>query len=387
MQIITTTDALAAFCRAASAEPYVTVDTEFLRERTYYAKLCLVQLALPGTGDDRAAIVDPLAEGIDLAPLFELMRDPGPVKVFHAARQDIEIFWIDGAVIPQPLFDTQIAAMVCGYGEQAGYETLVRKIARANLDKTSRFTDWSQRPLTEAQLRYALADVTHLRLIYENLSKRLAETGRSPWLAEEMAILTDPETYVTRPEDAWERIKTRGNGGRFAAVVRELARFREDFAQSRNIPRSRVYKDDALLELASTRPANHDDLGRSRLLLREARRGEIADGILAAVKRAMALDPKDLPKGEDEAEQLQVNPALADLLRVLLKARSDESGVAQKLLATAADLDAIAAGKRDLPCLSGWRAEIFGADALRLCQGELALAVKGQQVKVIAVPR
>lgn len=387
MQIITTTDALAAFCRAASAEPYVTVDTEFLRERTYYAKLCLVQLALPGSGDDRAAIVDPLAEGIDLAPLFELMRDPGPVKVFHAARQDIEIFWIDGAVIPQPLFDTQIAAMVCGYGEQAGYETLVRKIARANLDKTSRFTDWSQRPLTEAQLRYALADVTHLRLIYENLSKRLAETGRSPWLAEEMAILTDPETYVTRPEDAWERIKTRGNGGRFAAVVRELARFREDFAQSRNIPRSRVYKDDALLELASTRPANHDDLGRSRLLLREARRGEIADGILAAVKRAMALDPKDLPKGEDEAEQLQVNPALADLLRVLLKARSDESGVAQKLLATAADLDAIAAGKRDLPCLSGWRAEIFGADALRLCQGELALAVKGQQVKVIAVPR
>lgn len=387
MQIITTTDALAAFCRAASAEPYVTVDTEFLRERTYYAKLCLVQLAMPGSGDDRAAIVDPLAEGIDLAPLFELMRDPGPVKVFHAARQDIEIFWIDGGVIPQPLFDTQIAAMVCGYGEQAGYETLVRKIARANLDKTSRFTDWSQRPLTEAQLRYALADVTHLRLIYENLSKRLAETGRSPWLAEEMAILTDPETYVTRPEDAWERIKTRGNGGRFAAVVRELARFREDFAQSRNIPRSRVYKDDALLELASTRPASHDDLGRSRLLLREARRGEIADGILAAVKRAMALDPRDLPKGEDEAEQLQVNPALADLLRVLLKARSDESGVAQKLIATAADLDAIAAGKRDLPCLSGWRAEIFGADALRLCQGELALAVKGQQVKVIAVPR
>jgi ribonuclease D len=387
MQIITTTDALAAFCRAASAEPYVTVDTEFLRERTYYAKLCLVQLALPGTGDDRAAIVDPLAEGIDLAPLYALMRDPGPVKVFHAARQDIEIFWIDGAVIPQPLFDTQIAAMVCGYGEQAGYETLVRKIAKANLDKTSRFTDWSQRPLTDAQLRYALADVTHLRLIYENLSKRLAETGRSPWLAEEMAILTDPETYVTRPEDAWERIKTRGNGGRFAAVVRELARFREDFAQSRNIPRSRVYKDDALLELASTKPQNHDDLSRSRLLLREARRGEIADGIMAAVKRALALDPKDLPRGEDEAEQLQVNPALADLLRVLLKARSDDSGVAQKLIATTSELDAIAAGKRDLPCLSGWRAEIFGADALRLCQGELALAVKGQQVQVIDVPR
>ncbi len=387
MQTITTTDALAAFCRAAAAEPYVTVDTEFLRERTYYAKLCLVQLALSGSGEDRAALIDPLAEGISLQPLYDLMADPGPVKVFHAARQDIEIFWIDGQVIPQPLFDTQIAAMVCGYGEQVGYETLVKKIARANLDKTSRFTDWSQRPLSEAQLRYALADVTHLRVIYETLAKRLAETGRAPWLAEEMAILTDPDTYVTRPDEAWERIKTRGNGGRFAAIVRELARFREEHAQSRNIPRSRVFKDDALLELASTKPLTHDDLGRSRLLLREARRGEIADGILAAVKTALALPAGELPKGEDEGEQLQVNPALADLLRVLLKAKSDESGVAQKLIATTAELDAIAAGRRDLPCLSGWRGEIFGADALRLCRGELALTVKGQQVKAIEVGR
>jgi ribonuclease D len=383
MQTITTTDALAAFCAAARGAPYVTVDTEFLRERTYYAKLCLVQIALPGTGSDRAVLVDPLAEGISLAPLFELMRDPGPVKVFHAARQDIEIFWIDGQVIPQPLFDTQIAAMVCGYGEQVGYETLVKKIARANLDKTSRFTDWSQRPLTDAQLRYALDDVTHLRVIYENLSARLAETGRSPWLAEEMAILSDPATYVTRPDDAWERIKTRGNGGRFMALVRELARFREEYAQSRNIPRARVYKDDALLELASTKPVSHDDLGRSRLLLREARRGEIADGILAAVKRAMALDAKDLPKPEDEGAQLQVNPALADLLRVMLKARSEESGVAQKLIAGTWELDAIAAGRRDLPCLAGWRGELFGADALRLCRGELALTAKGQQVRTI----
>jgi ribonuclease D len=386
MTLIRTTDALAAFCRTAASEPYVTVDTEFLRERTYYSKLCLVQLAMPGTGDDRAALVDPLADGISLEPLFDLMRAPGPVKVFHAARQDLEIFWIDGGVIPQPLFDTQIAAMVCGYGEQAGYETLVRKIAKANLDKTSRFTDWSQRPLTDAQLRYALADVTHLRVIYENLSKRIEADGRTPWVAEEMAILTDPETYVTRPDEAWQRIKTRGNGGRFLAVVRELARFREDFAQSRNIPRGRVYKDDALLELASTRPLTHDDLNRSRLLLREARRGEIADGILAAVKTAMALDPRDLPKGDDEAEQLQVNPALADLLRVLLKARAEDSGVAQKLIASTSELDAIAAGKRDLPCLSGWRGELFGSDALRLCRGELALTAKGQQVRVIELP-
>jgi ribonuclease D len=386
MTLIRTTDALAAFCRTAASEPYVTVDTEFLRERTYYSKLCLVQLAMPGTGDDRAALVDPLADGMSLEPLFDLMRAPGPVKVFHAARQDLEIFWIDGGVIPQPLFDTQIAAMVCGYGEQAGYETLVRKIAKANLDKTSRFTDWSQRPLTDAQLRYALADVTHLRVIYENLSKRIEADGRTPWVAEEMAILTDPETYVTRPDEAWQRIKTRGNGGRFLAVVRELARFREDFAQSRNIPRGRVYKDDALLELASTRPLTHDDLNRSRLLLREARRGEIADGILAAVKTARALDPRDLPKGDDEAEQLQVNPALADLLRVLLKARAEDSGVAQKLIASTSELDAIAAGKRDLPCLSGWRGELFGSDALRLCRGELALTAKGQQVRVIELP-
>jgi ribonuclease D len=387
MKIITTTEALAAFCAEAETAPYVTVDTEFLRERTYYPKLCLVQLALPGTGDDRAAVVDPLAEGLSLAPLFALMRHPGPVKVFHAARQDLEIFWIDGKVIPQPLFDTQLAAMVCGYGEQVSYETLVKKIARANLDKTSRFTDWSQRPLTEAQLRYALADVTHLRVIYETLAQRLAETGRGAWLAEEMAVLTDPATYVTRPEDAWERIKTRGNGGRFAALVRELARFREELAQSRNIPRARVFKDDALLELASTRPTSLEELSRARLLQREARRPEIAEGILAAVKRAMALPPEELPKVQDEAQALQVNPALADLLRVLLKARAEESGVAQKLIASAWELDAIAAGRRDLPCLSGWRAELFGNDALRLCRGELALTAKGQQVCTIEIDR
>jgi len=385
MQILTTTEALADFCRTAADAPYVAVDTEFLRERTYFAKLCLVQLAIPGKGDEGAVIVDPLAPGLSLAPLWDLMRAPGPVKVFHAARQDLEIFWIDGQVIPAPLFDTQIAAMVCGYGEQAGYETLVRRIAKANLDKTSRFTDWSQRPLSEAQLRYALADVTHLRVIYENLAARLAETGRAPWLAEEMAILTDPETYVTRPDEAWARIKTRGNGGRFLAVVRELERFREVYAQARDIPRARVYKDDALLELASTKPQTLDDLGRARLLLREARRGEIADGILAAVKTALALPAHELPKGEDENEQLQVNPALADLLRVLLKAKADDGGVAQKLIAATSDLDAIAAGRRDLDCLTGWRGELFGTDALRLCRGELALTVKGQAVKVIAV--
>jgi ribonuclease D len=387
MQTITTTDALAAYCLEAAGEPYVTVDTEFLRERTYYSKLCLVQMALPGKGDDRAVLVDPLAEGIELAPLFELMRNPSVVKVFHAARQDVEIFWIDGGVIPQPLFDTQIASMVCGFGEQAGYETLVRKIARSNLDKTSRFTDWSQRPLSDAQKRYALADVTHLRVIYEHLAAQLEKNGRAHWLEEEMEVLTSPETYITRPEDAWQRIKTRGQSGKFMAAVKELARFREDMAQSRNIPRGRVMKDDALLELASTRPDTPEALSRSRLLLREARRGEVAEGILAAIRAAQAMPPEEWPVAPNGNNgQMQVNPALADLLRVLLKARSENSGVAQKLIASSADLDAIAAGQRDVPALRGWRAELFGGDALRLCRGELALTAKGAQVRVIELP-
>jgi ribonuclease D len=385
MPLITTTEALAALCNEAAHEPYVTLDTEFLRERTYYAKLCLIQMALPGKGPERAHLIDPLAEGLSLAPLLELMKNPNVVKVFHAARQDLEIFFIDGGVIPAPLFDTQIAAMVCGFGEQVGYETLVRKIAKAPLDKTSRFTDWSMRPLSDAQLKYALDDVTHLRQIYEHLKADIEKTGRASWVAEEMAVLASPATYVTRPDEAWEKIRTRGQSSKFLAIVRELARFREDYAQSRNIPRSRVYKDDALLELASTKPDSIEALGRSRLLLREARRGEIADGILAAVKRALEMPAKDWPKPDDEDQQLQVNPALADLLRVLLKAKADDSGVAQKLIASAADLDAIAAGRRDLPCLTGWRGELFGNDAIRLCKGELALAAKGQQVRVIVL--
>ncbi|WP_417588734.1 ribonuclease D [Pararhodobacter oceanensis] len=386
MNIITTTEALAALCDEAAGEPYVTLDTEFLRERTYYAKLCLVQMALPGTGPERAYIIDPLAEDLSLEPLFALIRNPDVVKVFHAARQDLEIFYIDGGVIPEPLFDTQIAAMVCGFGEQVGYETLVRKIIRAPLDKGSRFTDWSRRPLSDAQLAYALDDVTHLRQIYEHLSAKIQKTGRESWVAEEIKTLTTPDTYVTRPEDAWKRIKTRGQSGKFLAVVRELARFREDFAQTRNVPRSRVYKDDALLELASTKPGNLEALSRSRLLLREARRGDIAEGILNAVKTALEMPSSEWPKTNGDDEQLQVNPALADLLRVLIKTKADQSDVAQRLIAPTSELDAIAAGKRDLPCLKGWRHEVFGKDALRLCAGEVALTAKGQHVKLIDIP-
>lgn len=387
MKIIETTEALAAFCAAASRHPYVTVDTEFLRERTYYSKLCLLQIAYPGDGVEDAAIVDPLAEGISLEPVYDLFRNPDVVKVFHAARQDLEIFFVDAGVIPAPLFDTQVAAMVCGFGEQAGYETLVRKIAKAEVDKSSRFTDWSRRPLSDAQLKYAIEDVTHLRVVYEYLAERLAKSGRERWVAEEMAILNDPATYRVEPEAAWLRVKTRTASPKFLAIVRELARFREVYAQSRDVPRSRVFKDDALVELASTKPANEQDLGRSRLLLREARRGDIADGILAAVKAGIETPPEAMPKPDRSREQLQVNPALADLLRVLLKAKAEGEGVAQKLIATSADLDAIAAGERDVQALRGWRREVFGTDALLLCEGKVALAVRGSDVVTVRLEK
>ncbi|MDG1076448.1 MAG: ribonuclease D [Planktotalea sp.] len=385
MLTITTTEALAEFCEEAKKHPYVTVDTEFLRERTYYSKLCLVQLAMPGTDDSNGCLVDPLVEGISLEPLYDLFRDTSVVKVFHAARQDIEIFQVDAGVIPTPLFDTQVASMVCGFGEQVGYETLVRKIAKQEIDKSSRFTDWSRRPLSDAQAKYALADVTHLRQVYEFLAKKLKDQGRSHWVDEEMKILNNPDTYITLPENAWKRVKIRNNGARFLAIVRELARFREDYAQTKNVPRSRVYKDDALVELASTKPKDHGDLGRSRLLLREARRGDIAEGILKAVKTGLACPESDLPKANRKNERLQVNPALADLLRVLLKAKTSSAGVASKLVAPTSELDAIAAGERDVTALTGWRFEIFGEDALKLCNGEIALAAKGNDVILVPV--
>ena len=385
MKKITTTADLAAFCQEAAKRAYVTVDTEFLRERTYYSKLCLIQLAYQDDDGADAVLVDPLADGLSLEPLYDLFKDHGCVKVFHAARQDLEIFYVDAGVIPEPLFDTQVAAMVCGFGEQAGYETLVRKITKSDLDKSSRFTDWSRRPLTDAQAKYALADVTHLRDIYEYLSARLAQSGRSKWVAEEMAVLEDPATYQADPENAWKRVKTRTQSGKFLAIVRELARFRECYAQERNVPRNRVFKDDALVELASTKPRTENDLGRSRLLLREARRGDIAAGILKAIETGLAVKPEDMPKVDNARAKLQVNPALADMLRVLLKAKTDHAEVAPKLIASSADLDALAGGQRDVAALKGWRREVFGNDALQLCEGQVGLAVKGQRVVTVAL--
>ncbi len=386
MTLITDTDALARFCADCATAPYVTVDTEFLRERTYYAQLCLVQIARPGADGGAAVLIDTLAEGLSLEPLYALFRAPGVVKVFHAARQDLEIFATTAGVIPAPFFDTQVAAMVCGYGDQVGYETLARQIARAEIDKSSRFTDWTRRPLSAAQLDYALADVTHLRKIYEVLSKRLAETGRAAWVEEELAVLLDPETYRSDPETAWMRLKTRSTAPRFLGALRELARFREEAAQTRNVPRSRLLKDDALLELAANRPQDYNDLGKSRLLLREGRRGDIADGILAAIARADKLPAAMLPQAAEPPARKAGTEALADLLRVLLKAKAEEAGVAQRLIASGAELDALAAEDApDVAAVRGWRFDLFGRDALRLKRGEIALSADGARVRVVAV--
>lgn len=387
MKTLTTTQELAEFCSAAAKHPYVTVDTEFLRERTYYSKLCLIQIAYPGEGDENAVLVDPLSAEMSLDPLYELFLNDSVLKVFHAARQDLEIFFVDAGIIPKPLFDTQVAAMVCGFGDQVGYETLVRKVAKESLDKSSRFTDWSRRPLSDAQKTYALADVTHLRVIYEKLAAKLARNKRAHWVEEELEILTNPETYIMRPQEAWKRVKTRTNSARVLGIVRELAEFREAFAQSNNIPRNRVFKDDALIELASTKPQSIDDLQRSRLLLREARKGDIAKGILAAVSKAMALQPEQLPSVEKKEDTPDANPALCEMLRVLLKAKTEHLGVAAKLVASAADLDAMAAGDRNLDMLRGWRSEVFGDEAKRLCQGEIGLVAKGRVVTTFELPK
>ena len=381
MKTITKTDELIAFCEAAKAFDYVTIDTEFLRERTYYSKLCLIQLAVPGKGDDHAVLVDPLAHGLKLDALYALFEDETVVKVFHAARQDLEIFCVDAGVLPKPLFDTQVAAMVCGFGEQVGYETLVRKITKNSIDKSSRFTDWSRRPLTDAQKKYALADVTHLRIIYETLSEKLLKTKRLKWVDEELKILISPKTYDFDPKNAWRRLKTKSNSRRFLGLAASLAEFREVFAQTKNIPRNRVIKDDALLELASNKPKTIDELSKSRLLLREARKGEIASGLLGAIEKGLNIPDEELPEKKEKLDKGILNSALSDLLRVLLKSCSESSGVASKLIASAGDLDALAAGDRSISALNGWRFEVFGKSALELCDGKIGLMAKGTKVK------
>ena len=385
MNIIKTTSELSQFCDFAYNFDYITVDTEFLRERTYYPKLCLNQLAIPGDQENSAVLIDPLEGNLDLSPLYKLFLDSDIVKVFHAARQDLEIFFHDQNIIPSPLFDTQLAAMVCGFGEQVGYETLVRSICKVNLDKSSRFTDWSLRPLSNNQQQYALADVTHLRQIYEYLKEQLKRNQRETWLEEELNILKNPETYITRPNEAWRRIKSRSNSSKFLAIVARLAEFRETYAQKNNIPRNRVLKDDALMELASLKPKSFDDLSRSRLLLRDARKGKIAKGILDSIKAAEDLKFEQVNYVTKVPKSLNGNSALSDMLRVLLKAKSEELGVAAKLIANSSDLDSIASGERTVPALSGWRHQIFGREALELCDGKVGLVLQGKNIRTIKI--
>ena len=385
MNIIKTTSELSKFCAHASKFDYLTVDTEFLRERTYYPKLCLIQLAFPSDQEDNAVLVDPLDNQLDLSPLYELFLNSNVVKVFHAARQDLEIFFHDKNIIPNPLFDTQLAAMVCGFGEQVGYETLVRSVCKVNLDKSSRFTDWSLRPLSDSQKDYALADVTHLRQIYEYLKSELKQNKREAWVQEELNILKNPETYITRPNEAWKRIKIRSNSGKFLGIVSKLAEFREKYAQQNDIPRNRVFKDDALMEIASLKPKSFDELSRSRLLLRDARKGKIASGILDSVKAAQVSNFDEVSKEVKLAKNLNGNSALSEMLRVLLKAKSEELGVAAKLIAISADLDSLASGERTVPALLGWRHKVFGKDALDLCNGKVGLFLDGKNIKTFKI--
>jgi len=383
MKTITKSSELKYFCDRAANEKYITIDTEFHREKTYFSKLCLLQLAIPGNENGNAIIVDTLVNDLDLSPLYEIFQNDKIVKVFHAARQDLEIFYLDSGIFPYPIFDTQIAAMVCGFGDQVAYETLVRQLTKKTLDKSSRFTNWSSRPLTDAQKKYALSDVTHLRDIYETLSKQLIQNGRTTWVNEELKNLISPETYDIDPKNSWQRIKTKSNSRRFLGLVASLAEFREKFAQSRDIPRNRVIKDDALLELASNQPKNLDELSKSRLIQREARKGEIALGLLRAIKKGLELPEENLPNKKSKLDKGLVNSALADLLRVLLKSCSESTGVASKLIASASDLDSLAAGERSINALHGWRFEVFGKSALELCDSKIGLSVQGNRVKII----
>ena len=378
MSLITTTAALADACARLAKHPFVTVDTEFLRETTYYPKLCLIQLASP----DEAVLVDPLSPDLDLAPFLLLMANRHVVKVFHAARQDLEIVWIIGKLIPAPLFDTQVAAMVCGYGDSVGYEQLANDLAKARIDKSSRFTDWSRRPLSEAQLAYAESDVTHLRDVYLALDADIKASGREAWVAEEMSVLNSPGTYEVKPENAWQRLKGRIRKPKELALLMELAAWREREAQTRDVPRQRVLKDDALMDIVQRGPRSVEALAELRSVPNGFERSRAGAEVLAAIERGMALDAKTLPRLERERGR-GGNGAVLDLLKVLLKAVSDAERVAPKIIASSDDLEAIAFDdEADVPALQGWRREVFGEKALALKNGSLSLRIVCGRVTV-----
>jgi len=381
MHPITTTSELAAACGRMADHPFVTVDTEFLRETTYYPLLCVAQIASP----DEAAVIDALAPGIDLAPFYALLANEKVMKVFHAARQDIEIVWHGAKLIPHPIFDTQVAAMVLGYGDSISYDQLVQRITGDSLDKSHRFTDWTRRPLADAQVAYAISDVTHLRDVYLALLADLKRRGRADWVQEEMRVLTSPDTYRMEPENAWQRLKTRVRKPKELAVLIEVAAWREREAQARDVPRSRVLKDETIADIAVQAPTTLDRLANLRSLPKGFERSRWGEAIIAAVARGLARDPKTLPR--PARQQASANgTAVVELLKVLLRMISERHHVAAKVIATVDDLERIAADDTaEVPALSGWRRELFGDKALALKRGDLALAI--ERGKVAAVPR
>ncbi|MEL6819729.1 MAG: ribonuclease D [Pseudomonadota bacterium] len=380
-ETITTSARLRDICTGFSSKPYVTIDTEFVRETTFWPDLCLVQIAC----DENVVLIDPLADGIDLSPLYALLADENVLKVFHAARQDIEIFFHLTGAVPKPIFDTQVAAMVCGYGDSIAYDALAKRIADVHIDKSSRFTNWKLRPLTDKQLDYAAADVTHLRDIYESLRNALTESGRDHWLEQEMAVLTSVETYDLKPENAWKRLKLRARKPTEFEITKQLAEWRETEARTNNTPRSRVLKDDAIYEIAQQQPDDERALGRLRTIYKGVERSAIGKAALEIVATVKAMDRDDLPRVPRPAPSPEGTGAAVDLLKVLLKLTSEELEVAQKIIANAEQLEKIAihGDKADVEAMKGWRRDVFGDRALDLLSGKIALSFEDRKITTI----
>jgi ribonuclease D len=385
MEIVTTTEGLKRLCLELSRDSFVTVDTEFMREQTFWPELCLIQIA----GAEREAIIDPLAEGLSLKPFFDLLANKKVVKVFHAARQDLEIIWLKAKLIPEPIFDTQVAAMVCGFGDQVSYEALARRIAKVQIDKSSRFTDWSRRPLSQKQLAYALSDVIHLRPIYEKLRALLDKSGREPWLEEELAVLTSPSTYETHPEEAWKRVKFRPRNRKQLAILMSLAAWREREAQERNVPRSRILKDDAIAEAATQAPQDIVALKSLRALPRGYATSRVGEAVLKQVAAGLAMDAEQLPKLKaDDTPLTETASVISDVLKLALKVVCEKEGIAPRIVANSSDLDAIAMDDAaDIPLLKGWRRKLFGETALRIKGGEMGIVLENGKPRVLPYPK
>ena len=383
MAVIADSTSLTKFCDRLIKSSYITVDTEFMRDQTYWPRLCLVQIA----DEHEAAAIDTLAKGIDITPLLNLLTNPRILKIFHAARQDLEIFYRLMGKLPSPIFDTQVAAMVCGFGESAGYDTLVRKLTDETIDKSSRFTDWALRPLSQRQINYALGDVTHLRQVYIKLNEMLGQNNRHNWMDEELSILRDTKNYTFAPEDAWHRIKYRAPKPRFLAILKEVAAWREIEAQNKDIPRNRIVRDESLIEISHHAPKTINDLSRARGLSLKKAEGSLGKALLNAVKAGLNVPSENLPEVKRDAPLPKGIGPITDLLKVLLKLKCEKHDVAQKLIATVNDMEQIAAfgQNANVPALQGWRQEVFGIDALRLRSGQLAMVIKDHNLELVEI--